>query len=191
MPDIRPRWTLRCLTRFGISIASRSPRRRGLTRRLPLGHHVAAIDPDLHPDAAIRRVGVDLAIADVGAQRAERDPTVLVPFAPAHLGPAQATGDGDLHALRTGLHGALHGLLHGLLECDPPRQLLRDIAGDEDSVELRLADLLDLELHLAVRETADLLAQRLDVRTALADDDARLGGVDGDRDVIDATLDLD
>ena len=61
----------------------------------------------------------------------------------------------------------------------------------EHRVELGLADLLDLQLDLARRHPADLLAQRLDVRAALADDDARLGGVDGDRHVVDATLDLD
>ena len=46
-------------------------------------------------------------------------------------------------------------------------------------------------LTLLVVEPADLLAQRLDVGAALADDDARLGGVDGDRHVVDAALDLD
>ena len=39
--------------------------------------------------------------------------------------------------------------------------------------------------------SADLLAQDLDVRAALADDDPRLGRVDRDRDVVDAALDLD
>ncbi len=50
---------------------------------------------------------------------------------------------------------------------------------------------LDLQLDLARVRLADLLAQGLDVGTALADDDARLGSVDGDRDVVDAAFDLD
>ena len=46
-------------------------------------------------------------------------------------------------------------------------------------------------LTLRVVDAADLLAQRLDVGAALADDDARLGRVHGDRDVVDAALDVD
>ena len=46
-------------------------------------------------------------------------------------------------------------------------------------------------LTLRLVEPADLLAQDLDVRAALADDDPRLGRVDRDRDVVDAALDLD
>src|SRR3972149_4119858 len=134
VPLMRPRMTLRCLTRLGISMAT--------------------------------------------------------PLPPRHLRTAQAAGDVDLHALRAGLHGALHGLLHGLLEGDATRQLLRDVGGHEDGVKLPLADLLDLERDLARGQAADLLAQGLDVRPALADDDARLGGMDGDRHVVDAALDL-
>ena len=46
-------------------------------------------------------------------------------------------------------------------------------------------------LTLRLGQRADLLAQQLDVRAALADDDARLGRVDRDRHVVDAALDLD
>src|SRR4029079_11750076 len=151
---------------------------------------VPAVDPDLDADAAICRVGVDLAVAELRAERPQRDAPFLVPLASTHLRAAEAAGDGDLDALRAGLHRALDGLLHRLLEGDAAAQLPGDVHRDEIGVELRLADLLDLQLDLAVREHADLLAQDLDVRAALADDDARLGRVDGDRHVVDATLDL-
>src|SRR5919106_1110154 len=64
-PDMRPRWTRRCLTRRGRSMLLRSRSARGgggLRRRLALGHHVAAVDPDLDADAAVRRVCVDLPV---------------------------------------------------------------------------------------------------------------------------------
>ena len=186
--------TLRCLTRLGINIGQTPvPTWVGTpaSRAARSGRDVAAIDPDLDADPAVGRVGVDLAVADVGAQRAERDAAFLVPLAAAHLGAAEAAGDGDLDALGAGLHRALDGLLHRLLEGDPAAQLAGDVHGHEVGVELRLADLLDLELDLAGRQRADLLAQDLDVGAALADDDARLGGVDGHRHVVDAALDLD
>src|SRR4029453_13076239 len=103
--------------------------------------------------------------------RAERDPTLAIPFAPAHLGAAEAARDGDPDALRAGLHRALDRLLHRLLEGDAAGELLGDVHRHEVGVELRLADLLDLQLDPALRETPDLLAKDLDVRAALADHD--------------------
>src|SRR4029453_18744331 len=59
----------------------RDARARGARR----GRDVAPVDPDLDPDAAVRRVGVDLAVADVRTQRAERDAAFLVPLPATHL----------------------------------------------------------------------------------------------------------
>ena len=156
-----------------------------------LGLDFAAVDPHLHADSTVGGESVDLRVADVGAERAERDSAFLVPLAASHLRAAEATRDGDLHALGAGLHRPLDRLLHRLLEGNSASQLLADVGCDERGVELRLADLLDLELDLALGQRADLLSKQLDVRAALADNDARLGGVDRDRDVVDAALDLD
>src|SRR6476659_10953170 len=64
IPDIRPRITLRCLTRRGINISSDSRCRRlcrsGLSLRTALHRHLAAVDPDLHADPAVGRVGMHL-----------------------------------------------------------------------------------------------------------------------------------
>src|SRR4029079_4912917 len=46
-----------------------------LPRSRSLRSDVAAIDPDLDADPAVGRVGVDLAVADVGPERAQRDAT--------------------------------------------------------------------------------------------------------------------
>ena len=140
---------------------------------------------------AVGRVRVDDAVADVGAKRAQRDAPLLVPLGAAHLGAAEATGDLDLHALGAGLDRALDRLLDRLAERDAPLELTGHVLGQQHAVELGLEDLLDLELDLLVRQLADVGAQRLDVRATLADDDPRLGRVDGDGDVVDATLDLD
>src|SRR3546814_13431555 len=45
-------------------------------------------------------------------------------------------------------------------------------------VDFWLADLDDVQRHVAVRQLAELLAQLFDVRALLADDDARAGGID-------------
>src|SRR3990172_4236703 len=192
---MRPRITLRCLTRLGINISSRPLRHSGLgrgqvTRDAAFHRDFTAVDPDLHPDPAVRCVGVDLPVADVGAERAQRDPAFAIPFAPGHLRAAEAPGDLDLHALGPGLHRPLDGLLHGLAEGDAATQLLGDVHPDQVGVQLRLTDLLDLQFALAVAEAADLLAEDLDVGATLADDDPGLGRVDGHGDVVDSALDL-
>src|SRR3546814_16324586 len=45
-------------------------------------------------------------------------------------------------------------------------------------VDFWLADLDDVQRHVAVRQLAELLAQLCDVRALLADDDARASGID-------------
>jgi hypothetical protein len=102
---------------------------RWLATRL-LGRDFAAVDPDLHADSTVGREGVNLGVADVGAERSERDSAFLVPLATSHLGAAEATRDGDLHALGAGLHRPLDGLLHRLLEGNSAGQLLADVGGD-------------------------------------------------------------
>src|SRR5207237_10790847 len=111
---------------------------------------------------------------------------LAIPLAPRHLGAAETARDLDPDALGAGLHRALDRLLHRLAEGDPPAQLLGDAHGNEVRVQLRLADLLDLQLHLAVAERSDLLAQHLPVRPALADADAGLGGLTGEGDIVSA-----
>ena len=107
---------------------------------------------------------MNLGVADVGAERPERNSAFLVPLAASHFGTAEATRNGNLHALGTGLHRSLDGLLHGLLEGNSAGQLLADVGGHETGVEFRLADLLDLELHLALGQRPDLLTQQLDAQ---------------------------
>ena len=131
------------------------------------------------------------AVADVGAQRSKRDATLAIPLAAAHLRAAQAPGDLHLDTLGARLDRALDRLLHRLAERDAPLKLAGHVLGDQDRVEFRLQDLLDLELDLLVGELADVGPQRLDVGATLADHDSWLGRVDGDRDVVDASLDLD
>jgi hypothetical protein len=59
-------------------------------------------------------------------------------------------------------------------------QLLRDILGNQGRVQLRLADLDDVEMDLAAGHLLQVAAQLLDVRALLADDDAGPGRMDRD-----------
>ena len=76
-------------------------------------------------------------------------------------------------------------------EGDAPFELVRDGARHEVGVEFRRADLLDVHAHAAAGEALQRIAELFHLRAAAADDDARLGGVDRDRDEVRIAVDFD
>jgi hypothetical protein len=85
----------------------------------------------------------------------------------------------------------LHRALHGAAEGDATLELVGDALGDELGVDLRLADLDDVQRHVGRGHRAELLAKLLDVRALLADDHARARRVDGYAAELGGTLDHD
>src|SRR5262245_6468728 len=76
----------------------------------------------------------------------------------------------DAEALGAQAHRRLHGALHRAAEGHAALELLGDVLGDELRVDLRLADLDDVEVDLAaLGDAGEIGAQLLDVRTLLAD----------------------
>ena len=139
----------------------------------PLRQNLAAEDPALDADGAVGGVRLGGSIFDVGAQRVQRHPPLVVPLVARHLGAAQAARTRQPNALGAELHRGLNGLLHGAAKRDPTLQLRRDVLGDQLRVGLGLADLLDVQEDLAGGQRLNFLLQGLDARAALADDDAR------------------
>ncbi len=64
-------------------------------------------------------------------------------------------------------------------------------AGDEAGIELRLADLDDVDPHPPSGEALQLLPELVDPLAAATDDDAGAGGVDGDGHHVGVAVDLD
>jgi hypothetical protein len=84
----------------------------------------------------------------------------------------------------------LHGALHGTAEHDALFQLLRDRIGDQLRVDFRLADLLDIDVHLLhAHQPPQLGLERLDLLALLADDHAGSRREDGDTGVLRRALD--
>ena len=67
---------------------------------------------------------------------------------------------------------------------------LSDLLGDELSVGLGLLDLQDVQGNRFAGEGFDFLLERFCARATAADDDAGLGGVDVDRDLVGSALDI-
>src|SRR3990172_745675 len=64
-------------------------------------------------------------------------------------------------------------LLHRAAERHPLLELQGHVLGDELRVELRVDDLLDVQVDLLARAHLQLVLQLLDLRPLAADDDAR------------------
>src|SRR6185437_16053499 len=106
------------------------------------------VDPDLDADAAGRRLRLDEAVVDVGADRVQRHATLAVLLAPAHLGAAEAARALDLHAGGAGADRARERTLHRAAERNAIRQLLRDRLRDELRIQLGALDLVDVDVDV-------------------------------------------
>src|SRR5262249_60867275 len=98
---------------------------------------------------------------------------LAIPFHARDLGAAEAPRAVDADAAGAEPHRRLHGALHGAAKGHAALELLRDRFGDELGIELRLANLDDVDHDVGLRELGDLLAKLLDVGALLADDTAR------------------
>src|SRR5690606_26877747 len=130
---------------------------------------LALVDPGLDSNDAVGGLRLGKAVVDVGAQRVQRHATFAVPLRTRDLGAVQAATDVDLDAQGAQAHRVADGALHRAAEHDAALQLLRDRLGDQLRVELRLADLGDVDVRRDAHHRADFLAQLLDVFAALAD----------------------
>src|SRR6516165_7833198 len=161
---------------------------RGLTS---LGREdLAAADPNLAANRSIGRLGHRHPVVDVGAKRVKRHASFAVPFIAGHLRASQAARAGDPDSLGAKLHPRLHRLLHRPAKGDSPLELGGDVLCYQLSVSLRLAHLDDVQKYLVLGELLKILLDRLDARAALADDDARPGGVHVHLHLVRRTLDL-
>ena len=163
----------------------------GCDRLAGRGHEVTEVEPALHADAPERGARLGLAVVDVGAQRVQRHAAVAIPLATRHLGAAEPAAHLDLHALGAGAHAAHQRLLERAAEGDALLELRGDVLGDQRRVELGRLDLVDGDPHLLAGDPLELVAQRVDRRALLADDDAGLGGLDDHGELVGAALGLD
>src|SRR5579875_2951820 len=164
-PRIRPRWALRYFTLLGINMGLLPPldRHAGHPRRhhdglpgarpqLPgaaaLGQDVPPVDPRLDPDPAVGGQGLGHPEVDVRPERLEGHAPLAVPLVPGDLGAGQPAAAGDADPLRPRPQAPGHRLLHGPPVGHPALQLARDVLGDQRGLQLRAADLLDVQLDL-------------------------------------------
>src|SRR5262249_25612132 len=115
-----------------------------------------------------------------------------VPLLARHLGATESSAALHADALRTGLHRGLHGALHRAPKGHAAGELVGDTLSDERRVELRLLDLLDVEVDLRVAGDLHESGTKLvGLGAATADHDPRARGVHVDAQSVTRALDLD
>src|SRR5699024_5654804 len=145
----------------------------------------------LHTDTPVGGVRMYVGVVNVGTHGVQRHAALHLLHLAAHVGTAEPAGQADLDALGAPSHRLLHRVLHGASVANSALQLLGDALGDQLRLGFGDLDLLDLDIDLAAHLALEELAQAIDVRPLLADDDARLRGVERDVDLVGSPLDLD
>jgi hypothetical protein len=163
----------------------------GQRRRIAIGQAVTTVDPDLHTDDAVGRLGFGEAIVDVGLQRVKRHASFAVPLAAGDLDAVQAARGHDLDTQSAQPHRVLHRALHGAAEHDALFELLGDRVGDQLCIDFGLAHLFDVDCHRHAQAAPEFGLQVLDVLALLADHDTRTRREDRDAGVLGGALDED
>src|SRR6266496_1268478 len=172
------------------SSVSRFPVSGGLSPVLRLVL-LAAVDPGLDADLSVGGVRLGETVVDVGLERVERQPPLLIPLRARDLGAVQPTGAADLDPLRPEPKRRLDPLLHRAPEGDPPLELQRDRFRYELRVRLRPLDLDDVDVDFALHPLLQLVAELVHFGSALPDDDSGTRRLDVDFELVREALDVD
>ena len=161
-------------------------------RRNELGSAIddTTANPHLDTDAAIGGMSLGIGIVDVGAERVKRSTTLFEVLAAGNLGATDTASDGDFDTLGTGTQGGGDGILDGTTILDTAFNLLGDVLSYEDSIHLGAFHLADVNLDILSGKFLELLAQFVDLGTGTSDDETRTGGVDGDGEQLQGTLNV-
>ncbi len=163
----------------------------GVRRQVALAVNFTVADPNLDAEHADFGVSLCQCVVDVGTDGVERRTSFLEHLAASHFGAADAAGDLDLDALGAHAHRRSDGHLDGTTIRHTAFELAGDVVGHDVGVNLGTLHLEDVDLDVLVADLLELFLQFVDLLAAFADDDTRTGGVDGDGDEFERTLDDD
>jgi len=112
-----------------------------------IGQDVALINPDPNADHAKGRVSFRQTIVDVGAQCVQGNLPLNLFLSTRDFSATKTTTAYDTNTFSIRAHRLLHGLFHGSTERDTLLQLLRNAAANQIRVQLRLANLDNVQAH--------------------------------------------
>ena len=112
-------------------------------------------------------------------------------LAAGYLVTTQSAGTANSHPFGSSLHGAEKRLLHCSTEGNPVLHLVSYRASHQKGVELRLLNLLNIELHLLTENILQVRSHLVNSLSAASDDYTGAGGIDGHRHLICLAVNLD
>src|SRR5690625_6907161 len=89
----------------------------------------------------------------------------MIPFTTCNLGTTQAATHLNSDAFGPLAHGVLNCALHGATEHYPALQLLSNVLSNQCSIQIRLANLFDVDVHGHTHLLAHFVAESVDVLT--------------------------
>src|SRR5665213_692851 len=147
--------------------------------------YVAAVDPHLYADDAVRKVGDLLCKIDVGAKCLKRNATTFDLFLARHFGATKTTGNADANSLHVAVgHDLLNCLLEDTAEGLALLQSLGDHVRNDWRLRFRRANLFNIDSDSKLRcafdrahERLDLFGELLRTLSTAANDEARSRGL--------------
>ncbi len=147
------------------------------------------VNPAFHTDDSVNGASFSEAVVERDAEGLEGYFAFAVALGAGDVSTTEATGATDADAFGTEFHGGLQGAFHGAAEGNPALKLDGDLLGDKLRIELRLANLEDVELHLRIfADLADFGGHDLDFLALTTDDEAGTGRMKGDADAVPGAL---
>src|SRR6266481_2531034 len=186
----------RCVLASLISLtASRLGHRGGfaflLNLRSLLRNVFALVDPALHANHSVSRVGFRGAKINVRAQRLQRQPPLQVPFLAGDFRAVQPAGHAHLDALASEAQRRVHRFAHRTAEGHALFQLQRNRLRHQRGIQLRTVYFLDVDVHFALGALLHILLELVDFRALAPYDDARPRGVNAHHQLIRRAFDVD
>ena len=121
----------------------------------------------------------------------QRDTAIFEVLGAGDFGTTETTGDGHLDAFGLCAHGGGDGGLDSLLVGHAALDLAGDVLRDELGVEVRTFHFVDVDLDFLSGDDLEFFLHAVNFSTAFADDHAGTSSVDGHRDELESSFNVD
>src|SRR6266852_5928672 len=155
-----------------------------------LGHVLALVDPALHADHSVRRVGFRGPEINVRAQRLQRQPPLQVPFLARDFRSVQPPCHAHLDAFAAKAQRRIHRFAHRAPERHAFFELQCNRFRHQGRIQFRPMHFLDVDVHFALGALLHILLELVDFRALAPDDDARPRRVNSHHQLVCSTLDV-
>jgi len=175
----------------GVACASLVGCYASIGREILLAVLLTVADPYLDTESADFGACYCKCIVDVCTEGVERSTSLLEHFGASHLGAAYTAADLNLDTLGTHSHSGSDGHLDGTAVRHAALDLTGDAVCYDVGVNFGSLDFEDVDLNILLGDFLELFLELVNLLATFADDYTRTGGVDGDGDEFEGTLDDD